>query len=120
MKQDMQSLRNLMRDVAYPGYEFMLARDYHRTYLQIVCEEGTCNVTGEPMIWKSRKWFISFHMTDSEVVQTCFKAVLTAMEHEARERFTFRGTAVFGPHLDVYQLKALVDAGCRDVRKEAT
>lgn len=40
-------------------------------------------------------------MTRSEVVQTALKAVLAAVEHEAREFFTYNGRAIFGPHYDV-------------------
>jgi RNA binding exosome subunit len=54
-----------------------------------------------------RKWYVSRYSTDSEVVQTAFKAIVTALEHEAREEFTFRGVAVFGPHFD---LNGVVDA----------
>ncbi len=50
---------------------------------------------------KSRKWKLSPFMTKSEVVQTAFKAVMTAEEHETREAFKYRGRSVFGPHLDV-------------------
>lgn len=48
-----------------------------------------------------RKWLISEHATKSEVVQTCLKAVLTAEEHEARERLTYRDVKVFDAHFDV-------------------
>lgn len=63
-----------------------------------------CTTTGESESWKSRKWQLSEHMTDSEVVQTAFKAVLTAQEHEAREKFKYRGRAIFGPHFNVDRL----------------
>lgn len=58
-------------------------------------------------IQHGRKWLISKHATVSEVVQTAFKAVVTSMEHQAREHFTYRGARVFGPHFDVDQLVAL-------------
>jgi len=48
-----------------------------------------------------RKWRLSQHMTKSEIVQTAFKAILTAEEHEVREKFLYRGHAIFGPHLNV-------------------
>jgi len=65
-----------------------------------------------------RKWYISAHATESEVVQTALKAVLTALEHEARESFTYKGVALFGPHIDV---KALLQCAERqDRRREVT
>lgn len=58
-------------------------------------------------IQHGRKWHVSTHACLSEVVQTCLKAVLTAIEHEAREQFQFDGEAIFGPHYDVTALKGL-------------
>lgn len=66
----------------------------------------------------SRKWRLSRHMTRSEIVQTCFKAVMAAEEHEARERFQYRGEAIFGPHFDVDDLWALKRAGSCGARTE--
>lgn len=54
-----------------------------------------------------RKWFVSQHSCQSEVVQTCLLAVLTAVEHEARETFLFDGQAIYGPHLDAEALRGV-------------
>lgn len=48
-----------------------------------------------------RKWALSSHMTESEVVQTALRAYLDAVEHEARESFRYRDRALFGPHISV-------------------
>jgi len=48
-----------------------------------------------------RWWRISKHATKSEIVNTCLLAVLTAEEHEAREKFRYKGTLIYGPHFDV-------------------
>jgi hypothetical protein len=53
---------------------------------------------------RSRKWYLSQHATDSEVVQTALMAALAAEEHEVREHFLFNGCAIFGPHHNVYAL----------------
>src|SRR5687768_12140871 len=58
---------------------------------------------------KGRKWYVSPYATESEVVQTALKAVLTFLEHEAREQFHYKGKAIFGPHLDVEALLQLAD-----------
>lgn len=79
-------------------------------YVQVVC-----HLEREP--WSGRKWRISQHMTKSEIVATCFKAVLSAEEHECREQFTYKGVAVYGPHIDVEKL--LEVAGHYDVRQDA-
>jgi hypothetical protein len=72
--------------------------------LRVGDPNATDNVTGEPMAWKGRKWLLSEHMTDGEIVQTAFLATLTAIEHEIRETFTFRGAAIFDPHYDIQKL----------------
>jgi hypothetical protein len=65
----------------------------------------------------TRKWLISPYMTKSEVVQTAFKCVLTAVEHETREFFLYRNKAIFGPHFDVDALWYASDV--KDERKPA-
>ena len=86
-------------------------------FLRIRCDKGTCNVTGDDLSWRGRKWYVSQYSTNSEVVQTALKAYLTALEHEAREKFKWKGVAVFDPHLD---LQALGDAiNCGDIRQDA-
>lgn len=39
-------------------------------------------------------------MCKNEIVTTAFKAVMTAMEHEVRENFRYRGASIFNPHMD--------------------
>lgn len=50
---------------------------------------------------KGRKWYLSPYMTTSEIVLTIWKAIFTCEEHEARERFRYKGARIFGPHVDV-------------------
>lgn len=57
----------------------------------------------------SRRWSLPWHACESEVLHTALLAVLTAEEHEARERFLFDGRAVFGPNHSIEALIALAD-----------
>jgi hypothetical protein len=105
----------------FPGYEFLVWGDFNRspgpTYLQARFL-ARCATTGlmEPQF--TRKWMLSKHMTTSEIVQTVFKCVLTAVEHEAREQFTYRAQAIFGPHFDIEALVQMQLAGMTEVRYE--
>lgn len=99
----------ILQRCQYPGFIFSLQQRYGECFLQVVCERGRDNTTGELMIWRGHKWWLSRHSTNSEVVQTAFKAVLTALEHEARERFLYRGHAVLHGHYDLEQLATLLD-----------
>jgi hypothetical protein len=71
--------------------------------------------------WQTgRKWYLSPYMTKSEVVLTALKAVLTAEEHEARERFRYKGRRIAGPHLDVDALADMAGSlNNLDLRSEA-
>ena len=110
----------ILRLVRFPGYTFRVVGlfDGHiPTYLQ-ASFMAPCNVDGgPPLLQRTRKWQLSAHMTPSELVQTALKCVLTSLEHEAREHFTYRGAAIFGPHFDVEALVRIADR--RDVREEA-
>lgn len=105
---DLECFTEALADCAFDAWRFHVGRDGDRAFLQVVATEP-CAETGEPIAWKSRKWWLSPHMTKSEVVQTALKAVLTAVEHEARERFRYRGKPIFGPHFDVDRLVELCE-----------
>ena len=65
--------------------------------------------TEDGLHWTTRKWLLSPHMTKSEIIQTAFKCILAAEEHEAREKFLYKGKSVFGPHFDVDKLHELCE-----------
>jgi len=108
--------------ISYPGLRFEIVHEtaghldipervHCGHFLRVVCAEGTCNVSGVPMAWKGRKWRLSAHMTDMEVVATAFKAVLTALEHEARELFQVDGVALMDSHRDLERTIAFMRDG---------
>lgn len=98
----------ILAQVSFPGYAFRVTGDFQRpTHLQALFS-APCNVQGdEAATLTTRKWLLSRHMTPSELVQTAFKCVLTSIEHETREQFTYKGAAIFGPHFDVERLVLL-------------
>jgi hypothetical protein len=106
----LSELEFLIAQIKYkPGWRITVHGTPGNFYLQIrfESEDPTTRVVGEQ---SGRKWFLSPHMTDGEVVQTALMAVLAAEEHEAREFFTYRGRAIFGPHFNLQKLIALCDA----------
>lgn len=84
----------------FPNWQILVKRDGNRLYLQVSDPNGIDIATGGPMPWTGRKWMLSPHMVPNEIVTTAFKAVLTAMEHEVREMFTYRDQPIFNPHID--------------------
>lgn len=98
--------RDVLSRVHFNDWRFIVHSEDSSPYLQIEVG-GKCNVTSEPLQWKGRKWKLSVWMTDGEIVGTAFKAVMTALEHETREQFLYRGAAVYDSHYDIERLVAL-------------
>lgn len=100
-----QVLEALISLISFRDWTFHVGvmGDGHYIQVQFRAKDST---GGPEQNWNGRKWYISQHATNQEVIQTCFKAVMTAMEHEVREEFKYRDVAVFQPHMD---LDALVD-----------
>lgn len=106
-------LREVIENIAYRDWQFDFLVENDTPFLRVRFDARDTD-TGEPAEQKGRKWRLSPHMVKTEVVTTALKAVLAAVEHEAREEFLYRDVAVFGPHIDVDAL--LHAAGDRDVR----
>jgi len=105
--------------VGFWNYVFSVFEEGNKRYLQASFLNAD-SFTGQPAMQRTRKWLLSEHMTPSELVQTCFKLVMTSLEHEAREGFTYKGCRVYGPHFDVEALVDLCQAKRLDYRKEAS
>lgn len=85
-------------------------------WLQIVAKEAVDHVTGDRVSWRGRKWRLSLHMTETEIVNTALLAYQNAMQHELLESFTYRGRRIYDPHRSVDAMIAAADAGQLDVR----
>lgn len=75
-----------------------------RIYLQIRYK-SQCNKTGEEdMSWKGRKWYLSEHMTNDEIIKTAYAAFEACVLHEVREGFLVDKKILFNPHVDFEEL----------------
>jgi hypothetical protein len=104
--QTFETMRQLITEIEFNDWKFLLRKDGSRPYLQIRFEEPD-NMTGEMTEWRCRKWLLSYHMTDDEIVSTALKATLTAVEHETREQFKWKDQPIFRPHYNIYELHKL-------------
>jgi hypothetical protein len=77
-----------------------------RIFLQIVFD-APCTKTNEVQEWHGRKWYLSEHMTDDEIVKTAYSAFKACIEHEVMESFKVDGIILFNPHLNFEQLLAI-------------
>jgi hypothetical protein len=105
-------IRTLLSDVKFNDWDILVGDLATGFYIQVMfdaVDNSYPYAPPVPITQKGRKWYISSHATSAEVIQTAFKAVLSAMEHEVREQFLYKGKAIFGPHLDLEQLVELAD-----------
>lgn len=103
----------IVSNLRYLDWSFVVIKQDDRPHLQLNFR-ATCSKDGIMKDWTSRKWPLSLYMTKSEIVATAFKAVMTAIEHEARENFRYKDRAIFGPHINVEALHFV--ANTEDVR----
>lgn len=107
MFKTLADLLAVLNEIQFNNWQFIAGEMGDGFFVQIQFR-GRDNFTGElHQAWGGRKWYVSKHATRAEVVQTCLKAVLTALEHEAREQFTYVGVPIFHPHVDIDRLTAV-------------
>jgi hypothetical protein len=106
----LSDFEKLVAQIGYkPGWRITVSQTQGGGhYLQVVFEAVEAGMTTVG-VQGCRKWFLSPHMTDGEVVQTALIAVLAAEEHEAREFFLYKGRPIFGPHFNLNRLVELCD-----------
>ncbi len=74
-----------------------------RIFLQITYN-APCTKTGSDNNWHGRKWYLSKHMTDDEIVKTTYAAFQACINHELMEGFKVDGITLFNPHVNFEEL----------------
>lgn len=87
-----------------------------RIFIQVVYN-APCTKTNEWKEWHGRKFYLSKHMTQDEVVKTAYLAFKLAVEHEIMEGFGVGGKTLFNPHVDFSELLSISH---REVRRNET
>lgn len=104
------NIEQLLKEIKFRDWMFRLKLDQGRPYLQLEwIAPDNHKENSPPEIQRSRKWWLSFHMCENEIIRTAYKAVKTAIEHETDEQFTFLGKCIFNPHIDYRKLAAQID-----------
>jgi hypothetical protein len=103
------------------GQQFKLRVEYDckdplsgRLFIQVVYD-APCSKTGHADTWKGRKWQLSEHMTDDEIVKTMYAAFEAAVKHEILEGFKVDGRVLFNPHVNFEELLLISD---KEVKRE--
>lgn len=74
-----------------------------RVFLQVFYE-APCTHTGTMEKWTGRKWYLSRHMTDDEIVKTAYVAFESSVKHEIMEGFKVDGIILFNFHINFEEL----------------
>ncbi len=115
MDHRLEHLVDLTRRVDYPEYRWRVEPMGDGHFIQARYDEPDIH-TGAPAEQAGRKWYISRHATNSEVVQTMFLALKTSHEHRLREHFRFDGQRVFQPHFSIEELRDFAAQATEDRR----
>lgn len=104
MNDDFGRLMTIMENVKFPGYVFEYGMLTQKLFFVRVFYREPDVMSGVTEDQRGRIWPIPAESTTGQVVQTCFKAILTSLEHRAREHFLYRERPVMQPHLDIDRL----------------
>lgn len=94
---------NIVNDLSMPGGGFNIGVIDQGFFVQFVSGEQ-----------HGRKWYVSKHSTESEVVMTALMAAIAFAEHEVREQFRYKGKNIFHPHPSIDALLGVAEQ--REVR----
>ena len=110
-------MRKVLELCQYPGYTYHLSEVmYESPYLVCTYDEPN-GVTGKTEQRVTRRWMLTPEITPSELVETAFRCVLTAMEQRVREMFAYRGRPVMDWNHDVEMLVGVCDRAA-ELRKQ--
>lgn len=105
----LDEIKEIIDNITYKkGWRFNLYVDGKRPVLQIVFD-GADSVTGIIEEQKCRKWFLSYHMCNNEIIRTVHKAIMAAEEHETNEFFQYKNVRVMNPHFSYDDIVDLVN-----------
>jgi len=93
----------ILNQIEFMDRHFRLLRKGTGFLLQIVYYEADVDdpTSTKPVIQKARKWYVSPFSTETEIVETAFKACRVSMDHVLKEHFLYRGHRVYSPHFDI-------------------
>lgn len=111
-----EQIKEILNHVRFLDRSFHLYRKGDGFLLQIHYMEADIE-TGNIELQKSRKHYVSPFMTETEIVDTAFYAVMRSMEHTTREHFLYKGELVKSPHFHIDAILAVAKDGLFDGRE---
>lgn len=117
----MQTLENVKKIISFIQYKdwiFVVLTKGDGFLIQVQFLGEDTDGSGKTELQKCRKWFISQHSGDSEIIRSCFLAIRQAEEHELCERFLYKGQQIYNPHLDMDRMADFIIAKPFETRPE--
>ena len=111
-------IRAILDKVEFMDRKYRLMEKGDGFLLQIEYLEADIDNPGDPTptLQRARKWYLSAFSTETEIVETAFKATRVSMDHVLKEHFTYKGRRVYSPHFNINARISLCDAEAFDGR----
>lgn len=116
--QTLDKIKSIVSHVKYKDWQFVVGKKGDGFLIQVQFMGEDTDGSGKLELQKCRKWFVSQHSVDSEVIRSCFLAIRQAEEHELCEHFHYKGHQVYNPHLDMNSMAEFISKKPFEVRKE--
>lgn len=114
----LSTIRNITSRIKFRDFTFRSDLMGNDGYFVQVVFTAPCTVTGDVSEQHGRKYYLSRHSLEDEVIKTCWVAVELALRHEAMEDFLVDGVAIFHPHTDCARLIELQSTDGVHVHRE--
>jgi len=117
-RKTLDEIRAVLDGVSFMDRTFRLLPKGDGFLLQIEYMEADIDNPADPkpVLQRARKWYVSPFSTETEIVETAFKAVKTSMMHVVKEHFAYKGRRVYSPHFQVDARIRMCDEGSFDGR----
>lgn len=113
-----EEIENILKNVSFQDRKFLLLDKNDGFLLQMsYMEADVDNPDAGPVEQKTRKWYVSPYMTETEIVETCWAMVQRSMMHIAGEHFEYKGKRVYSPHFDIHARLYLCELNFFDKRE---
>lgn len=115
----LEQVSGIVANIVFMDRKFIVTAREGGFLLQLEYMEPDVD-TGVMAKQRARKWYVSKFSTETEIVETAFKACRVSMDHVLKEHFTYEGFRVYSPHFNVRARMLLAEARSFDGRDSAT
>jgi hypothetical protein len=96
----LEQVKAIINGVHFMDRSFALTKKGDGFLLQVQYMEKDIH-SGKPEVQRARKWYVSSFATETEIVETAFKACRVSMDHVLKEHFLYCGLRVYSPHFHI-------------------